>query len=127
MSTERRRSTRSARSCSSAGLKVGPGFLQAIGESGSPIPRDGAAAEQPKTREHVEGGNATVDQSEVARVGSRPFRWRRSLDELLAQARREDAAHRMAHQSRIRRGELRRRDHTESLIHYRHHPMTGIA
>ena len=90
--------------------EVAPGFLQAIGESGSPTPAGGvAASELPNAREHLEAevGGATVDHGEVGRVEPSPPRQRRSLDELLEQARREDAAHRVAHQKPISADTLR--------------------
>lgn len=89
--------------------EVGPGLLQAIGESGTLIPGDGAAAEQPNAREHVEAepGSATVDQGEVDRVEPSQSMPTRPLDQLLGQARREDAAHRAAHQKPISADSLR--------------------
>lgn len=89
--------------------EVGPVFLQAIGNSGSFAPADGAAVEQPISREHAEAeaGSATVDRGEVDRAEPSPLRRRRSFDELLEQARREDAAHRAAHQKPISADTLR--------------------
>jgi len=95
--------------------EVGPGFLQAIGESGSPTTRGGvAAAEQSTAREHigVKAGSVTVGQGELSRVKvsqveSCPSRQGRSLETLLEHARREDATHRAAHQKPISADMLR--------------------
>lgn len=88
--------------------EVGPGLLQAIGESGSPTPVRGVvAARQPNVHEHVEAAHATANHGEVSGAGSSPSRQRRSLDELLQQARREDAAHRADHQKPISADTLR--------------------
>lgn len=91
--------------------EVGPSFLQAIGESGSSIPADDVAAGHPRARRHAEAeaGGATDDPREVDRVEQTPLNPRRSLDELLEQARREDAAHRAAHQKPIPADTLRLR------------------
>ncbi|MDQ3790319.1 MAG: hypothetical protein M3422_24145 [Actinomycetota bacterium] len=89
--------------------EVGPGFLQAIGESGSPEAPHGVVAEQVNLREPVvlDAGKIAVEQGEVDRGEVDPPRRTRSLDELLEQARREDVAHRRVHQKPISADTLR--------------------
>lgn len=60
-------------------------------------------AEQPNVREYDEAqaGNAAVDQGEIVQREPPSPKHLRSLDELLEQARRQDAAHHTAHQKLI--------------------------
>lgn len=87
--------------------EVGPGFLQAIGRSGAPGVGV-AVVEQAEAGEDVDVDvvNRAVDQGEVGCVSSRQLR-KRTFDELLEQARREDAEHRVAHQKPISADTLR--------------------
>lgn len=90
--------------------EVGPGFLQAIGESGSPAPVGGVVAtDLSYVCEHVgvEVEGQTADQGEDGPGSSREVRQVRAFDELLEQARREDAAHRAARQKPISADTLR--------------------
>jgi hypothetical protein len=89
--------------------EVGPGFLQAIGESGTPGTEGDVLATRPDMRDQrdVDGEGQAVDQGEVRPVESRQLRQKRSLDELLELARHEDAAHRVAHQKPISAENLR--------------------
>lgn len=60
--------------------EVGPGLLQAIGESGASVLTGGVATvEQSKTPEPVEAGCVAVGQGKVVQVESDPPRLRRSL------------------------------------------------
>lgn len=79
--------------------EVGPGFLRAIGESGAPETEGDVAAEPSDVLDQrdVEGESQVVDQSKVGPADSRRPWHGRSLEELLEHARREDAAHRVAH------------------------------
>ncbi|GAB1512602.1 hypothetical protein [Actinophytocola sp. KF-1] len=90
--------------------EVGPGFLQAIGESGAPEVTHGVLAAGPvNVRELavLDAGETAVEQGEVDQVEFDRPRQSRSLDELLEQARREDTAHRKAHQKPISADTLR--------------------
>lgn len=90
--------------------EVGPGFLQAIGDSGRSSAGLGAAtAERPGAYEQVDvgGGSQVADQGKVDQRKSCLPRWTISPDELLEQARREDAAHRVACQKPISADALR--------------------
>jgi hypothetical protein len=91
-------------------VEVAPGFLQAIGESGASR-TDVEVADQLGVPERAdvdgEGEGEAVDQGKVRPVASRQSRQRRSPDELLELARREDAAHRVAHQKPISADNLR--------------------
>jgi hypothetical protein len=89
--------------------EVGPGFLQAIGQSGVPFTAvDVAAVKQPEVGEHVNVDvvDREVDRNEVDFASCRPGR-SKTLDELLEQARREDAEHRMAYQKPVSADTLR--------------------
>ncbi|MEU0515463.1 hypothetical protein [Amycolatopsis sp. NPDC006125] len=95
--------------------EVGPGFLQAIGASSLVAAgHDPVRAEQPDVhapeRPEVSSERRAVDRDEVSvRQSSRSTPRKRSLEELLQQARREDAAHRAAHQRPISADTLRAR------------------
>jgi hypothetical protein len=97
--------------------EVGPGFLQAIGASSSfAADHDPARVEQPcvplpvPEKPEVSSKHRTVDRDEGSvRQSSRSTPRKRSLEELLQQARREDAAHRAAHQKPISADTLRAR------------------
>ena len=87
--------------------EVGPGFLQAIGESGSAATaHDLVAAAPPTVAEHLD---ADVDaSSRVADQGGSRRPWQtRSFDELLEVARQEDIAHRAECQKPISADTLR--------------------
>ncbi|MFD4254523.1 hypothetical protein [Amycolatopsis thermoflava] len=95
--------------------EVGPGFLQAIGASSLvAASHDPVRAEQPgvPAQEGPEGSSErrAVDRDEVSVwQSSRSTPRKRSQEELLQQARREDAAHRAAHQKPISADTLRAR------------------
>ncbi len=95
--------------------EVGPGFLQAIGASSSVAAgHDPVRVEQPGVpapeKPEVSSERRAVDRDEVSvRQSSRSTPRKRSLEELLQQARREDAAHRAAHQKPISADTLRAR------------------
>jgi hypothetical protein len=92
--------------------EVGPGFLQAVGVSSSVASnQDAVCVEQPgeQVREtsEVSSERRDSDREVSMREGARPTPQRRSPEELLQQARQEDAAHRAAHQKPISADTLR--------------------
>lgn len=89
--------------------EVGPGFLQAISESGtSGIEGDALAAQlDVRGQRDVDGEGQAVDQGAVRSVDPCQPQQKRSLDELLELARSADAAHRTAHQKPISADNLR--------------------
>ncbi|GAA5115157.1 hypothetical protein [Haloechinothrix salitolerans] len=97
--------------------EVGPGFLQALGATTQSADVNGLVGiEQPEPHALDKSEGASVqclpEQQEfgVRKHGRQPPR-RRPLDALLEQARREDAAHREAHQRPISADSLRVRLH----------------
>lgn len=91
--------------------EVGPGFLQAVGASSSVAGHDAVCVEQlgEQVREtpEVSSERRDSDREVSMREGVRPTPQRRSPEELLQQARQEDAAHRAAHQKPISADTLR--------------------
>ncbi|MGH9223927.1 MAG: hypothetical protein ACRD2W_09145, partial [Acidimicrobiales bacterium] len=90
--------------------EVGPGLLQAIGAT-SRVPVAGDV-ERPEPTVGANPDDATPEDQpqlteRVPRRGSEQAVVRRTLEALLAQARREDAAHRAAHQKPISADTLR--------------------